>query len=157
MSIGNPEIVTGAKGPRDLNMLPSAQAVEAFVAPKEGEVVFRSRIVNFMIQIKGAVHRMVGDVVLDEPPIIAKFSQGEYRTTNPEHIAWLKSRGNFGLTGDYWDQSEAVVMAEEAQYAQFLDQVERNPKLKARLAMDANLKDFKLPPKPIAAKGDAGL
>ncbi len=159
-TIGAPLIVTGAKGPRDLSMLASADAVQSFIAPtKEGEVVFRSRFRFFTLILKPEVRRQIGDEFLTEPPLKAVFDNFECRTTDPETIRLIRESKRFGLSLDFWDQTEAIEIAEEARYQAFVQTLDANPKLKQRLIVDAGLRDFKLPitARPIAPKGDAGL
>jgi len=144
-SIGNPTIVSGAKGPRDINMLASANDVAAFVKPREeGEVIFRSRFKNFMLTLKAPVKRSIGDEILNEPARKVRFKDYVYRTSDPWEIEKIRKSNRFGLSLDFWDQSEAIAIAEEARYQDFVRTLDANPKLKERLIVDAGLRDFKV-------------
>ena len=145
MSTLNPRIVQGAKGPSDLSMLRSADEIETFVgARKEGEVVFRSRFRNFRLCIKPEIRRMLNDEIFSEPAKFVVFNNYEFRTTDEFEIEQIRVSKRFGLSLDYWDQGEAVQIAEEARYQDFVKMLDDNPKMKQRLFVDAGLKDFRV-------------
>lgn len=149
-------VVTGAKGPILANLagLESARAEAPptdLVPREEGEVVYVSNCPNYMILIKPDAKKVIGDIVVEEPHRMVRFQAlgrhaSEFRTKDPFEIEKLESNKDFGLGKSFWRADQARAIAEEAQYASFLQQIDSNPvlarKLKERLKLDAKLTEF---------------
>lgn len=115
-----PEVVTGMTSPVnrsgvDASERAKAQLQEQIEAAqrtakpyKSGEAVFQSRFHGYRYQISAPadVYNPATGEVTKGRPKAAQFTQGEFRTSDPEVIARLRRAPEFGIGRDFWDAEE---------------------------------------------------
>lgn len=148
-----PEVITGARGPRDVRDAQVADKVAKRTlgakAPA-GKVRFQSRYANYRIQLTAPPDLrdpFTGRLTAGRPKA-AQFRDHFYDVaeTDTETLNYLTSHPAFGRT--FWLLSEIVEQARKAQVAATKQQLQSDPEFRARIIealKESNDPDFKLP------------
>lgn len=150
-----PEIVTGARGPRELV---APKEIRGPVGIPEGKRVFRAKATRYRLQLSAPEDLRLGDgrIVKGPKPLVAQFGEGFLildLKKDADRIGLITQhvdyKGNGGLD-DVWDFADEIAEAREnrlstaVQTALQATPEERAAILEALAAGDAE--DFKLPP-----------
>lgn len=149
---GNPEIITGPRNESDypdrpgegadsLPKVPARQA--AGPAPRPGVRRFVADSPGYRLQLDctdDIIVQGVGKIPGRSRAI--QFVNGAYETDDPELIALIEKSKSYGMGRSICDSDELRTVAEDKSYESFVEQLEKNPRLKERLAVDPRLKSF---------------
>ena len=148
-----PEVISGARGPRDVR---DAQAAEAkskrplgTKAPV-GKVRFQSRYANLRIQVSAPADirdPFTGRITPGRPKA-AQFRDHNYDVaeTDSDQLQFLKDHPAYGRT--FWLLSDIVEAARKEQVASTKRQLEADPEFRAAILealKESNVGEFELP------------
>lgn len=152
MAKGNPKIITGPRNESDypdrpgedegaLPKVPAKRAAAPAVAP--GVRRFVSDMPGYRLQLMCSDDIIVQGVgKIPGRSKAVQFVGGQYETSDPEIIAMIEASASYGFGRSICDADVLRAKAEDKSYDSFMDQLDKNPRLKERLAVDPRLKSF---------------
>lgn len=170
-----PEVITGMSSPVNRSGVDPAERAKAQLQEqieaarriakplRSGEVVFQSRFYGYRYQISAPadVYNPATGEVTKGRPKAAQFTQGEFRTSDPEVVARMKRAPEYGIGRDFWDAEEMRAISLTRSVESLAETVKNSgdPALIQRLIdeltpLAGQTKEFKLPSPAVASEDE---